>query len=135
MHSFLLKNSAFKRCGSVIDLDQIKTMSLKNGLHAPMEEEVKDLDNILQSSTCRRLFTWGLSKDALSCSDEANEKQKEEERLRWNFDFETETPLPGRFQWYRGDLSNGHRENGERNNVVNEVMEHRSTRPKPNTCK
>ncbi|GFY63519.1 uncharacterized protein TNIN_141771 [Trichonephila inaurata madagascariensis] len=74
------------------------------------EKEENAVVRILQSRTCRRLFSWSLSDDTIPA--EITAEAREEQKLRWNFDFQTETPLPGRYQWVRSSEANGHKKNG-----------------------
>ncbi|KAF8770216.1 uncharacterized protein LOC129989154 [Argiope bruennichi] len=114
-------------------------MNRKKNLSLPTEEEEKEENavvRILQSPTCRRLFSWTVSDVAIPA--EITAETREEQRLRWNFDFQTETPLPGRYQWVRTGEANGHRKNGsdepERKRPCGgESSQKRQTSPSPCT--
>lgn len=115
------------------------TMSrIKNGCTTTKDADDKlenQLDRILDSNACRKLFTWARPKDADTGASEIEKEVKEEQRLRWNFDFETETPLPGRYQWVRVDNSNGHEKDSDavRSRVRNIDAVRRAGRQKCNT--
>lgn len=111
---------------------------IKNGAAKDKDADDKEenhLDRILDSTACRKLFTWASPKN--SDIEDLDAEIKEQQRHRWNFDFETETPLPGRYQWVRVDASNSSQKNGnaDSSKVQNNVVEHRISRQRLNSRK